>query len=163
PPPPVDPTLSLTPAASATAETDRDLFVYLLNDDGGFAPVAGSPFASGGRISDVEGLSTIPSHRLLFVAHDASGRLSVLGFDLATGALAPLPGSPYKPEAKAPAETVVSPLGTLGGQFLFVANALGTSVSSFRVRGDGVPAPLPRSPVPTGGDTIEGMAISPNG
>jgi 6-phosphogluconolactonase (cycloisomerase 2 family) len=157
PPPPPDTTLSLTPAASATAVADRDLFVYLLNDDGGFTPVDGSPFVSGGRVSDVEGLSTIPSRLLLFVANDATDSFSVLGFNLSTGALSPLPGSPYKSEGKAPAETVVS------APYLFVANSLGTNVSSFRLRSDGVPSPLPGSPVATGGDSIEGMAISPNG
>jgi hypothetical protein len=153
----------LTPAASATAVTDRDLLVYLLNDEGGFTPVAGSPFVSGGRISDVEGLSAIASRNLLFVANDATNSVSALSFDPATGALTPLPGSPYKSEGKAPAETVVNPPGTLSAQYLFVGNSLGTNVSSFRLGSDGVPSPLPGSPVPTGGDAIEGMAISPNG
>ncbi|MFL5442274.1 MAG: hypothetical protein ACJ79W_24235, partial [Myxococcales bacterium] len=44
------------PAPSAGATADRNLFGYVLDGAGGFAPLPGSPFASGGKIDDVESL-----------------------------------------------------------------------------------------------------------
>jgi hypothetical protein len=144
-------------APSAAATPDRNLFGYVLDGAGGFSPLPGSPFASGGRIDDVESLSALPSRNLLFVANDLTSTFSVLRFDAAQGALVPVAGSPYQAEGNVAAETAVT------GDFLFVGNATSNTVSSFRLRDDGVPLVVEGSPVATGGDLIEGMTVDPLG
>jgi DNA-binding beta-propeller fold protein YncE len=143
--------------ASAPAIPDRNLFAYLLDDAGGLTPLAGSPFPSGGQLDDVESLSALPSRHLLFAASSASNSFSVLRFDTQRGELVPLPGSPYRAEGLAPSETAVS------GDFLFVGNAASNTVSSFRLRDDGVPLQIEGSPAATGGDLLEGMTVDPLG
>src|SRR5256885_5417833 len=113
------------PASSATAVTDRNLFAYLLDDVGGFAPLPGSPFPSGGKLDDVESFSALPSRNLLFVASSASNSFSALRFDTQSGALVPLPASPYLSEAQEPSETAVS------GSLIFVGHATSHTISSF--------------------------------
>ncbi|MFL5425085.1 MAG: lactonase family protein [Myxococcales bacterium] len=145
------------PAPSAAATADRNLFGYVLDGAGGFAPLPGSPFASGGKIDDVESLSALTSRNLLFVGNDVTSTFSVLRFDAAQGALVPLAGSPYQSEGTVTAETGAT------GDFLFVGNATSNTVSSYRLRDDGVPLVIEGSPVPTGGDLIEGMTVDPLG
>ena len=145
------------PPPSAPAVPDRNLFAYLLDDVGGLTPLPGSPFPSGGKLDDVESFSALPSRNLLFVANDASNSFSVLRFDTRSGVLGPLPGSPYLAEGQGPSETAVS------GNFLFVGNAASNTISSFRLRDDGVPLHVDGSPAPTGGDLIEGMTVDPLG
>src|SRR5256885_6435085 len=145
------------PAPSTPAVADRNLFAYLLDGAGGFTPLPGSPFPSGGKVSDVESFSALPSRNLLFVASDATNSFSVLEFDTQRGDLVPLPGSPYRAEGTAPSETAVS------GNFLFVGNATTNTISSFRLRDDGGPLQVQGSPAPTGGDLVEGMTIDPLG
>src|SRR5256885_5337421 len=145
------------PAASTPAIADRNLFAFLLDDAGGFTPLPGSPFPSGGQVSDVESFSAAPLRNLLFVANDATNSFSALKFDTQRGELVPLPGSPYRAEGTAPAETAIS------GNFLFVGNATTNTVSSFRLRDDGVPLQVQGSPAPTGGDLTEGMTADPLG
>jgi 6-phosphogluconolactonase (cycloisomerase 2 family) len=145
------------PAPSAAATPDRNLFGYVLDGAGGFAPLPGSPFASGGKIDDVESLSALPSRNLLFVGNDVTSTLSVLRFDAAQGALVPLLGSPYQAEGSVTAETAAT------GDLVFVGNATSNTVSSYRLRDDGVPLLVEGSPVATGGDLIEGMTVDPLG
>src|SRR5256885_1929945 len=145
------------PAASTPAIADRNLFAFLLDDAGGFTPLPGSPFPSGGQVSDVESFSAAPLRNLLFVANDATNSFSALKFDTQRGELVPLPGSPYRAEGTAPAETAIS------GNFLFVGNATTNTISSFRLRDDGVPLQVQGSPAPTGGDLVEGMTVDPLG
>ena len=148
---------------SVPATPDRNVFVYFLDDQGGMTPAFGSPFASGGRIDDVESLSALVSGDLIFMGNSLSNSFSVLQLDVERGEVLAIPGSPFRAEGMHPAETVVSPEGTLDGQFLFVGNARSNTVSTFKLRDDGVPSPSPSSPTPTGGELIEGMAIHPTG
>jgi len=142
---------------SAPAASDRNLFGFTLDGAGGFQPLPGSPFASGGKIDDVESLSALVSRNLLFVGNSATNSLSVLRFDTASGALVALPGSPYQAEGLSTAETATA------GDFLFVGNATSNTVSSFRLREDGVPLRVAGSPAATGGDLIEGMTVDAEG
>jgi 6-phosphogluconolactonase len=145
------------PAPPAPAIPDRNLFAYLLDDAGGLTPLPGSPFPSGGQIDDVESLSALPSRHLLFVGNSVSNSFSVLRFDTGRGELVPLPGSPYRAEGLTTAETAVS------GDFLLVGNATSNTVSSFRLRDDGVPLRVEGSPAAAGGDLMEGMTADPFG
>jgi len=57
----------------------------------------------------------------------------------------------------------MNPPGTLSGPFLFVGNGLSNTVSTFKLRLDGIPSPTDDSPVSNGGGLIEGMTIHPSG
>jgi DNA-binding beta-propeller fold protein YncE len=119
--------LVCTPAASAAA----------LN------PVVGSPFATGAS-SDPFSVAFSPSGALLASANDVDGTVSVMSVS-ATGALAPVAGSPIS-VGVSPTTVAFSPSGTL----LAVANYFDSTVSMFTVSAAGGLTPVAGSPFTTG-------------
>jgi 6-phosphogluconolactonase len=84
----------------------------------------------------------------------------VVGFaiDNTTGALTPVPGSPF-PAGAQPEQVVVDP----SGQFLYVSNISGGSISGFTISSStGALAAIPGSPFPAGGDP-DGLVVHPSG
>jgi DNA-binding beta-propeller fold protein YncE len=151
------------PQPSAPPADSRNLFVYTIDDTGGIAPVAGSPFVSGTRFGDVESLSFSSTLGLVFVAGDITHTFAVLRQDTLTGRLTHVPGSPFWAQGINPSETVVNPPGTLDDRYLFVGNGTSETVSSFRLREDGVPFSVDGSLFPATREIIEGMTIDPGG
>jgi DNA-binding beta-propeller fold protein YncE len=123
-------------ATSGTTLVD----VFDVAEDGGLAPVPGSPFNPGaGLNSNVVLLHQ--SGRFLFASNQASGSITVLAIGI-EGGLAPVPGSPFAMvSAGAPGGMAVDP----AGEFLYVTT-LTNALVAFQVATSGTLEPLPGSP-----------------
>jgi len=167
------------PSGTRTREIAIDAagrFLYTVNADsvdirafaidagsGLLTPIAGSPFAA---IPDVRTLA-IGGRR--FVGHQATGQdflyvvsksgSSVLAFvrDLETGALTPVPGSPFAVPA-APEDVVLD----CTGRFAYVSHGDPVNaVSTLRIDpSSGAVAPVPGSPFPLGAPTALSIATT---
>jgi 6-phosphogluconolactonase (cycloisomerase 2 family) len=75
-----------------------------------------------------------------------------------TGALAPVPGSPFAASGEAAAVTV-----NCAGTFAFVSDAGSSSVDAYAMAADGSLIPVAGSPFPSGGtSTINALTLTPN-
>jgi 6-phosphogluconolactonase (cycloisomerase 2 family) len=107
--------------ANSANNYNAPVSVYTINaTTGALAEVPGSPFAGGGNAyADVT--ATDPTGRFIFVAMGPSqtntGVLLGYSINLTTGALSPLPGSPYT-IGSFPTSVVVDPTG----KYLYVSN-----------------------------------------
>lgn len=109
---------------------------------GALAPVAGSPFESGGTYPSDLDLDAFGA--FLFVTCYSSNSIPVLAVNSGTGALTPIPGSPFA----APGSPFESALD--GNGHLFSANNSG-SVGGYTIAGTGALTPLAGYPVALGG------------
>src|SRR5215207_781281 len=87
----------------------NDISALHINSDGSLTPVSGSPFATGGTVT--EGLSLTPDAQHLYVATFGSG--DVRGFNVAAhGGLSAVSGSPFA-TGSTPLGTAPSPDGSV--------------------------------------------------
>lgn len=145
-------------AAIAPGAASADRYVYVsngfpagsnnvsalrINSDGSLTPVSGSPFATGGTVT--EGLSITPDAQHLYVAE--FGTNNVVGFNVQSdGGLSAAPGSPY-----GPAPTALGVIPTPDGQHVFVWNHNNDTIGSWDVSSDGSLSQIPGSPTPIPG------------
>jgi 6-phosphogluconolactonase len=122
---------------------------YTIGSDGTLTAVPGSPFTTlvnGGPF----GLAVHPNGSFLYIAM-AGGVTSgtqVVGqkIDTSTGALSPIPGSPFT-VGNEPSGVVIDP----AGKFLFVTNMVDNTVSAFTIDAtSGALTPVSGSPFTTG-------------
>lgn len=136
-----------------------DISAFAISEDGSLAPVAGSPFATGG--SGSFGLAVTPHGRHLFATNSSSDDVSAFAIS-SGGALAAVAGSPFSVPAGAgnPMAGAVTP----DGSRLYVANATGDNVTGFAIAADGGLAALPGSPYALGvaAPDVWSIAISPD-
>jgi 6-phosphogluconolactonase len=64
------------------------------------------------------------------------------------GAIAPIPGSPFKVGSAPVSVAIVPPFGP--GKFVYVANIGDSTISAFRIRKNGTLTPVPGTPFPSG-------------
>jgi 6-phosphogluconolactonase len=120
-----------------------------------FAPVTGSPFATGSHSGSV---AYSPGSGQLAVTSLTTNTVSVFAANASTGALTPVTGSPF-PTGTQPISVAYSP----GGGQLAVANNAANTVSVFAVNSStGALTPVTGSPFPTGTQP-ESVAYSPSG
>jgi 6-phosphogluconolactonase (cycloisomerase 2 family) len=152
---------------SGTSPVDpRAISVFDIHISGALVAIPGSPFSAG--LPEAAGLRMAmhPTRSLLFVTGDyvdgsARNSISVFSVD-ATGALAPVAGSPFSSGAlRGGSENVlVSP----DGRFLHVFNTADDSVSTLSIDGTGALISVAGSPVFVFGiDIRSSMAISSDG
>jgi 6-phosphogluconolactonase len=121
-----------------------------------FAPVTGSPFATGGFPYSV---AFSPIGGLLATANNSSSNVSVFSV-AADGALSPVSGSPFATPGSFPYSVAFSPSGGL----LATANLGSNSVSVFSVAANGALTPVVGSPFATApGSSPQSVAFSPSG
>jgi 6-phosphogluconolactonase len=121
---------------------------------GKLAPVAGSPFPSGGFVpSDVV---VDRKNYFAYVVNTHSATIGAFRIDPRTGALAPIPGSPFQIGFDV-RHLLIHPKG----QFAFLSD-LDFEIHALRIDPSGVVRPVPGSPFP-GGLLNLGMAIAPSG
>lgn len=105
--------------------------VYSINS-GALSQVKGSPFTTIApgttAATGPTGLAVSPTGNFLYVANNFTNTVSAFSFDGSSGALTPVPGSPYA-VALNPSGLAISPAGT----FLLVANTGSNNVSSFAI------------------------------
>jgi 6-phosphogluconolactonase len=104
---------------------------YTIASNGALTPVTGSPFTTlvnGGPF----GLAVHPNGNFLYIAMSGNGTAGtqVVGqkIDTTTGALSPIPGSPFT-VGNQPAGVAIDP----AGKFLFVTNMMDDTVSAFTI------------------------------
>ena len=99
--------------------------------------------------------------RFLYVSNNGTNNISGFSINPATGALKPIPGSPF-PTGGSGGLSGISLAVTPNGKFLYAGNGGSNNISEFSVAGDGVLTRLPRSPFFVGGHP-DGIKVSPNG
>lgn len=134
----------------------NNISVLRINSGGSLSPISGSPFPTGGTIT--EGLSLTPDAQHLYVAAFGSG--DIRGFNInSSGGLSAAPGSPFA--------TGSNPLGTApspDGSVLFHWNH-GTSIGVSTIASDGSLSQISGSPfsVPTGLSNPFAGSVAPDG
>jgi len=141
---------------NGTINAPNSVSAFSVGPDGALTPVAGSPFLTGSALGGGLGfvatsriaVTTLPGN-VLYASNDLSNSISGFSIDAITGALTPVPGSPF-------ATGVVSPEGhslavTPDGQFLYAGNvafAPSNTISAFSIASNGALMPIPGSPFP---------------
>lgn len=131
-------------------------------ETGHLTQIPGSPFAAGRR---TRSLTVHPSGRFVYATNAYSNTLSAYHVNADTGVLTPVEGAPFAAGDASPIDKeLVSRLGyppeaeglpnyvTMhpSGQYLYVANRLGSSLTAFRInQQNGQLTPLPGNPVIT--------------
>jgi DNA-binding beta-propeller fold protein YncE len=146
---------------------DPRVAVFDINQaTGALTAVNGSPFASGGKQSHATVVS--PDGGRLFVGNVRNNldSISVLDVNQATGALAPVAGSPFASVGRAPIGLALAP----GGKRLFSAERVlispGAStdgVAVYDIANNGALTVVAGSPFTSGGGRTEAVATTPNG
>ena len=128
--------------------------------NGTLAPIAGSPFPTGGTGDGLGFFATnraVVSGKLLFASNAVSADVSVFTIDPASGALTAVAGSPFKTGAASGA-TALAP--TPDGKFLMAANSGANTVSVFSVATNGVLTLTSQFPT---ANTPDAAKVSPDG
>ena len=132
---------------------------------GVLSQVAGSPFASGGSAEFATVVS--PDGARLFVGNAslATPTISVLDINQATGALAPVAGSPFAAAGRAPIGLALSPDGTrlFSAERLVPATAITDGVAVYDIANNGALTTVAGSPFTSGGGRTEAVATTPDG
>lgn len=138
---------------------------FSVAEDGALSPIAGSPFSTGGFgggdflfAADRATVCAVASR--LYVSNSGSNNVSGFDVDSMTGALIPVPGSPFATGGAAGGG--ISLECTPDGQFVIATNGGSSSVTVFSVAANGVLTPVSGSPFPLGG-TPAGLKVSPDG
>jgi hypothetical protein len=146
--------------ASDPGDSVGGILAFSVNSDGSLSPISGSPFptVAGASPSFLLQVTDFNENRFLFASLSNASRVASFSIDSSTGALTPVPGSPF---------TVGNGPGTLASVFvnqsgeLLVMNTLDHTVAAFTISSTGALAPI-GSPVPVGTPS-DGMAIYPDG
>ena len=101
---------------------------YQMDSQGVLHSIPGSPFAAGGTKTGLPAID--PSGKFLFVANGGSNNIQGFAIDAATGALTPVPGSPFTTEVS-PYPVVIDP----SGKYLYAANNGSSSISAYSIDG----------------------------
>jgi len=135
---------------------------YAIADNGTLKPVPGSPFPAG---SGPGWITIDPTGRFVYVANCAdlcsgSGQGSVSGYAInrSTGALVPVPGSPFTAD-QIPYAVTVDATGT----FAYVANFRSSTVSIFKIDQCSGSLWASTQSVPTGGASPIALTLDPQG
>ena len=136
----------------------QDISAYAIGSSGQLTAVPGEPFPVAGVVG-TGSIASDPLGRFLYVTTGAgTAAFSVFRIDSATGALTPVPGSPF-PIAPGPNVVTAEP----SGRFVHVANASTNLVSTYAIdAASGAPTQIPASPVPAGPGPLS-IATDPQG
>ena len=155
-------------ATSSAAQGPVARFVYVANDAdntvsiysvGADGMLRNRGYALAGKVPI--SVNVDPSNRFAYVANFGDGRVSGFQIDADTGALAPVPNSPFNAEAtpQGPASVAMDP----SGKFLYVADNASAKVAGFQILGTGELTPVAGSPFSTGGSASTSIAVDPSG
>jgi 6-phosphogluconolactonase len=121
---------------------------FVVGRNGRLTPAAGSPFAAqaAGPFGS-EFSPTNPRHLYVSNAHGGAGNGSVSAFDVSRhGVVSPIGASPYADSQTAPCWVEISH----DGRYLFAVNTGSTSISSYRIHGNGSMSYLGTTPFKSG-------------
>jgi 6-phosphogluconolactonase (cycloisomerase 2 family) len=135
----------------------NDVSALRINSDGSLTPVSGSPYSTGGTVT--EGLTLTPDAQHLYVAE--FGANNVVGFNVRSdGGLSTAPNSPY-----GPAPTALGVIPDPNGGHVFVWNHNNDTIGTWTVSSDGSLNQISGSPVPIPGGLHNPFAgsVAPDG
>ena len=156
--------LALAPGIGSLYATDlnRGIVTAWVSNQGVLTAISGSPFTVGNTPERVVVATTTTGNLFAYVSNtnDSAGSISAFSINLNTGALTPVPGSPFATGAAGsfpgPAAMVVREAGS---NFLYVAlagtaNANNEIVAFVIDANTGALTPVPGSPFTTGKDPL---------
>lgn len=112
----------------ANGPPDGTISAYSINiGNGVLTPLAGSPYPAGGLAPSGFALTYSTSPQFLYLATSGGATFSGFSINPNTGALTPIPGSPFASSGNNPAAIAVDP----SFPFLYAANAGSNSISAF--------------------------------
>lgn len=135
-----------------------EIYAYNVKGNGALAPIAGSPFDNGPGTRSPVSIAIDPNGKFVYVANNLVGSgassISVDAIDAGTGALTPVPGSPFASDNNL-ASVAVDP----SGRFVY---GIGSSITAFTVdAASGALTPVAGSPYQKGIDAADGI-VDPN-
>ncbi len=122
------------------------------SSSGALTAIAGSPFSFGGTPPGAGGLSVFVESSYLYATDLNAGTVSGFLYNSASGALTPVPGSPF-PAGNTPVQAVQTATQASTLLFLYVSNLNDSAggISAFAInQQNGALSPIPGSPFPTG-------------
>jgi 6-phosphogluconolactonase (cycloisomerase 2 family) len=130
------------------------VFAFRIHPDGTLTRVPGSPFKVPGPAgSNFQPLGIVDTGKYIYIAL-ASNQVAAFSIECMTGALKPVPGSPF---AAGNGPTFMA----LTGRFLYVVNALDGNISGYSIEEkSGALKPVPGSPFGTDGFSL---TVEPSG
>ena len=157
--------VAVTPAATFAYVANilsNDISGYSIDSDGNLSPLAGSSFPAG---SGPDWVTVDPTGRFVYVTNCAalcsgSGQGNVSGYaiDKNSGALMPVPGSPFTAD-QIPYAIAIDPTGS----YAYVANYRSGSISIFKIDQTTGSLSLITQSVPTGGIGSLYLTFDPQG
>jgi 6-phosphogluconolactonase len=139
---------------------------FLVLPDGTLAMVPGSPFLTGGSGIGFNYASNTATaairKRFLYVSNSGTNDISGFSIDTTTGALTPVPASPF-PTGGSGGIIGISLTVIPNGKFLYAGNGGSNDISVFSVGSNGALTPVTGSPFPAPGGSVDGIKVSPNG
>jgi 6-phosphogluconolactonase (cycloisomerase 2 family) len=150
------------------SEGSGDIWVFQINPTtGALTETAGSPFTSAGAVvlSSADIMTVDASGKFLYVGQgSASAAVAAFSIDQTTGALTPVPGSPFTTMGVAQIRASLTGEFLLGvAQIQDAGAATDTHIHVFSINpATGVPTEVSGSPFATGSAPFD-FAISPNG
>lgn len=134
---------------------------FSISQTGALSTVSGSPFllpddVPGLGYPPVDGLAMHPSGKFLYAPDPPANEVVGFAIDSATGALTPVPDSPF-PTGTQPEQVVIDP----SGQFLYVSDFSGWGISGFTISSPtGALTTITGSPFFSDGDP-DGIVVHP--
>lgn len=141
-----------------TNQGGNSVSAYTVAADGSLTPVAGSPFPTGGYPLNV---AVTPNSAFVYVVNNNSsspGSVSGYAINASTGALTPVPGSPFA-AGNGPVGVAIAP----NGAFAYVTNTNSGNISAYAINAaTGALTPVAGSPFGPGNAKFD-IAITPTG
>jgi 6-phosphogluconolactonase len=142
--------------ASDSGDPNGGILAFAIASNGSLSPIAGSPFATAPNAGPSYLLSTANStgNQFLFVSLSNASQIAGFNIDTTTGALTPIPGSPFT-SGKGPGILINGPTANE----LLVINTGDHTVEAFNIAANGMLTPI-GSPVAVG-TASSGMVFGP--
>jgi len=132
------------------------VLAFTIDPTGTLTPVPGSPFTipSPTTVPDSEPYGIVDTGSFVYVALSAANQIAAFSIDRETGALTPVPGSPF-PAGEGPAVLLLT------NNFLYAVNWAGGNISGYSIdSSSGALTPVPGSPF---GSNSVTLAADPSG
>ena len=117
------------------------ILAFSIGSDGSLTPLANSPFAIPGQAgANSQPFGIVDNGKFVYTALFGSNQIAAFSIDSGTGALTPVPGSPF-------ASGVNPAVLALSNNFLYAVNELDGSISGYSINSTtGALTPVPDSP-----------------
>lgn len=136
--------------------------------DGALSPVPGSPFLTGGNGAGggffaANRITTAVVKDFMYAANSGTNNVSAFGINPATGALTPVPGSPF-PTGGVADGVGMSLTATPDDKFLIAANGASETITVYSIAADGALSQVAGSPFPSGASgSLANAKVTPDG